>query len=115
MTRSDVAALGDPVAEGQSASWVRAFALNRSGSASHYTFTSLRRKTVGARGEPANCHGRASLAEKIDELPPIARVVPGYLKPLHKRSGDQKGMMLKEPESASPGGEPCHGDKDGKK
>lgn len=115
MTRSDVAALGDPVAEGQSASWVRAFALNRYGSASHYTFTSLRRKTVGARGEPANCHGRASLAEKIDELPPIARVVPGYLKPLHKRSGDQKGMMLKEPESASPGGEPRHGDKDGKK
>lgn len=77
MTRSNVAALGDPVADGQSASWVRAFALNRYGSPPHYTFTSLRRKTVGARGEPANCQGRATLAEKIDELPPIAQVVPG--------------------------------------
>ena len=115
MTRSNFAALGDPVAEGQSASWVRAFAHNRLGCGLDYTFTPLRRKTVGARGKPANCHGRASLAEKIDELPPIARVVPGYLKPLHKRSGDQKGMMLKEPKSASPRGEPCHGDKDGKK
>ena len=77
MTRSNVAALGDPAADGQSASWVRAFALNRYGSAPHYTFTSLRRKTVGARGEPANCQGRATLAEKIDELPPIAQGVPG--------------------------------------
>ena len=77
MTRSNVAALGDAVAEGQSASWVRAFALNRLGSGVHYTFTPLRRKTVGARGKPANCYGRASLAEKIDELPPLAQVVPG--------------------------------------